>query len=144
MTDGQWLLTLPFRRPPLTGNARWSHWSREREAQQKVQTATWALAKQKRLPRLDAITAELVWYKGDNRRADADNIAPTVKPALDGLVKAHVLPDDNSDRVIRSSTRIVLRRDDPYDASTPRLVLVIRDASALAPLPHYAPEEAAR
>lgn len=132
MTD-EWILTLPYRTPPLSLNARHGHWSQQRKLEDNVQKAAWALAKQHRMPRLNAVTAELVWYPGSNRRYDADNIAPTLKPAIDGLVHAGVLPDDNSTRVIATSQRVVLRRDDPYDSGTGRVLLVIRDASVFAP-----------
>lgn len=142
MTDS-WLLYLPFRRPPLAGNSRWAHPVQERRVQGDVQKAAWALARNKRIPALQAVIVELVWYPGRNGKYDSDNIAPTLKPLLDGLVKAKVLPDDNSERVLRASTRVVIRRNDPYDSGTPRMVLHIQDASVLAPLAHYAPEEVA-
>lgn len=129
----EWVLTLPYRRPPLSLNARYGHWSQPRKLEGNVREAAWALARQQRIPQLEAVTAELVWYPGNNRRYDADNISPTLKPAIDGLVKARVLADDNSTRVLATSQRVVLRRDDPHDSATGRLLLVIRDASALAP-----------
>lgn len=128
MTD-TWRIHLPYRTPPLTLNQRLHHMA-EYRIKEAVKGATILLAKQARIPRLKAITAELVWLKGDNRQADADNIAPTLKPCLDGLVAAGVLVDDNSDHVLRTSTKVQLRRDVALPGA--HLILSIRDMSALA------------
>lgn len=131
---GEWRLTLPYRRPPLSLNGREHFMVRNRLAQD-VKRAAWALARQHKIPALSAVIVELVWFKGDNRRADADNMASTLKPLQDGLVAARVLPDDSGDRVLSARLSVVLRKDDPYPDSGARMQLRIQDASALAPLP---------
>ena len=130
MTD-TWVLSLPYRRPPLSLNSRLHHMV-EHRLKGDLKAATILVAHGARIPKLRAVTAELVWFKGDNRRADADNIMPTLKPCLDGLVARGVLPDDDSTHVLRTSTRIVLKRDDPNAWRGPRLELRLRDMSALA------------
>lgn len=126
-----WSLLLPYRRPPLSLNRRLHHMVEYRLKAEMKQAAI-VLAKANRLPAMKAVTAELIWCKGDNRTADSDNISPNLKPLLDGLVAAGVLPEDNANHVLRTSTRIVLRRDDNYPNHGPRLYLTIRDLSALA------------
>lgn len=138
MTDGEWQLRLPWRRPPISLNDRLHHMVRNR-LNQEIKQAAWALAKQAKVPPLTAVLLELAWYPGNNRRADGDNLAPTMKALTDGLVAAKVLPDDDGGRVLASTLRAVPRRADPWDSATPRMVLIIRDASVLAPIPHYAP-----
>lgn len=133
-----WKLPLPWRRPPLSANDR-PHWTVRNRINQEIKTAAWALAKSKRVPHLDAVILELVWYPGNNRHHDGDNMAPTLKALTDGLVAAKVLADDNGERVLDARLRAVPRRLDPFDGNEPRMILVIRDASALAPLPHYGP-----
>lgn len=135
-----WALLLPYRNPPLSGNDR-GHTRAMAAAKAEVRRAGWAVAKRARLPKLQAVIAEIIYYPGNNRRRDGINLAPTMKVIMDGIVSAGVLPDDDAERVIRESQRVVYRRDDPYDQATPRLVLVLTDASAMAPLPHYGPEE---
>jgi crossover junction endodeoxyribonuclease RusA len=134
---GMWAIKLPYRRPPMTENMRWPHPAAKNRVAQQVKQAAWALAKHHRIPALKAIIVELVYYPGNNRRIDGDNLAPTLKYLTDGLVKAAVLPDDNGERVLDSRCRAVPRRADPMDASQPRMMLIVRDASVLAPLPHY-------
>lgn len=120
-----WELILPYGKPPLSGNSRWGHWSQEREVQAGVKKAVWALARHQRIPQLTTATVELVWLPGTNRRYDADNIAPTLKPAIDGLVAAGVLPDDDSNRVLRTGQRVILRKHDPQDSALARVMLIV-------------------
>lgn len=131
MTD--FMIGLNMRRPPLSLNGR-EHWSVRNRITQDVKRAAWALVKQAKVPTMDAVILELVWFKGDNRRADADNMAPTLKAMQDGLVLAKVLPDDSGDRVLSVRMSVVLRKDDPYPGAGARMELRITDASALAPL----------
>lgn len=122
---------LPYRRPPLTENSRMHHMA-EYRIRQRVKHETRLLARHYKVPHLDAALIELVWYPGSNRRADADNIAPTLKPCIDGLVAAGVLTDDNAGIVLRTSQRVVLRSQDPLDRKDGRLHLYVTDASPLA------------
>jgi crossover junction endodeoxyribonuclease RusA len=124
-----WSLWLPWRTPPLTLNQRLHHMAEYRLKQQ-VKQAVILLARQQKIPHLAAISAELRWLKADNRKADSDNIAATLKPALDGLVAAGVLDDDDSDHVLRTSTKVLLRRDRELPGA--HVVLHIRDLSGLA------------
>jgi hypothetical protein len=104
-----WVLWLPWSRPPLSLN-RHLHYMQEHRLKEQLRDATIVLAKQQRIPRLEAAVVELHWLKGDNRRADSDNIAPTLKPCIDGLRAAGVLDDDDASRV-RPLCRVVYRRD---------------------------------
>lgn len=130
----EWVLRLPWRRWPLSMNSRWAHWSAEAKVKQEVKTAAWALARQAKIPPLKAIGLELVYYPGRNIRIDGENGAPTLKYCCDGLILAGVLPDDDSERVLISRSRAVIRRNDPADGAASRMDLVIKDMSALAPI----------
>lgn len=125
-------IPLPYRRPPLTLNVQLHHQVKARVVKQ-VRRDGWLLAKSLKIRPMRAVITELVWFKGDNRRADAVNIAVTLKPLEDGLVDAGVLPDDSADRVLSSRTSVILKRDDPYPERGPRMELRITDCSALAP-----------
>lgn len=126
-----WPVLLPYRRPPLSLNQKLHHMA-EYRLKQRLKADTQLVVRAARVPSMKAVTAELVWFKGDNRRADADNIAPTLKPVLDGMVAAGVIPEDNANHVLRTSTRIVLARDDPHPALGARVVVYLRDMSLLA------------
>lgn len=126
------VVPLPYRRPPLTLNVQLHHQAKARVVKQ-VRRDSWALAKSLKIQSMGAVIVELVWFKGDNRRADADNIAATLKPLQDGLVDAKVLPDDSGDRVLSARMSVILKRDDPYPERGPRMELRITDCSALAP-----------
>lgn len=133
--NDEWRLPVPYRRPPLSLNGRITVPAARNRIVQQVKHAGWVVARHKKVPPLQAIIVELLWFKGDNRRADPDNMAPTLKALLDGLVLAGVVPDDSGDRVLSARLSVVLRRQDPYPDSGARMELRIRDASALAPLP---------
>lgn len=91
-------LDLPFTKPPLTANQRLHHMARHRLNRQIIDTVQVAVRAQvtERIP-LDAYPLDLTlhYQAPDKRRRDPDNLAPTLKAAQDGLVKAGLLPDDS-------------------------------------------------
>jgi crossover junction endodeoxyribonuclease RusA len=123
-------VVLPYRTPPLTLNQRFPHFMVEYRLKAEVKRSAMTMARSLGLPKMKAITAELVWMKADNRTADPDNITATLKPVLDGLVAAGVLPDDNANHVLRTSQKIILKRE--HNTPGGRVLVRIRDMSALA------------
>lgn len=51
------------------------------------------LAKARKIPTLGRVRVHCIWREA-NRRRDPDNIASAKKHIMDGLVAAHVLPND--------------------------------------------------
>lgn len=101
-------LVLPFAAPPMTMNqARRAHWAAQRSAKEEVQTAVWALAKQAKIPRVDRCVVALVWYAATKTVRDSDGTAVMAKAAIDGLVSAGVLDDDDSTRVVATMLSVV-------------------------------------
>lgn len=80
-------------KPPLTLNQR-LHWREKARRTRLVRDTVWARAKEAKLGRHDHITVRLHYAPGDTRRRDQDNLVATLKPCLDGLVDAKVIPDD--------------------------------------------------
>lgn len=96
-----------------------------------------AFVAQGKVPRdIYPITVELIWYKGDNRVADSDNIAATLKPCIDALVRMGVLPNDSPEYVVRTSQRVIPRKLDPHDRTTPAMFLVVNTCE-YADMEHY-------
>lgn len=56
-------------------------------------------ARAAKIPRLERVHIVCKLRFGDNRRRDPGNWAPTAKAIVDGLVDAHVVPDDNHKHV---------------------------------------------
>jgi crossover junction endodeoxyribonuclease RusA len=139
----QWAIKMPFSRPPLSLNDRHSSYFTERRAQQEVAHMVSAVARQAiksgLLEPRPRIAVELLYYPGNNGRRDADNIAATLKPILDGLVDAKVIPDDKADHVVLTSQRIVLRRDDPHNRADSQCWVIVTDVRALPPMSHVPP-----
>lgn len=128
-------MPLPWQRPPLTMNSRLSKIEEWRLANV-IKSGTALVAKGK-VPRdIYPITVELIWYKGDNRVADSDNIATTLKHCIDALVRTGVLPNDSPEYVVRTSQRVIPRKLDPHDRRMPALFLVV-NTCAYNDMPHY-------
>ena len=128
-------MPLPWHRPPLTMNSRASKIEEWRLANIIKDGVTLVL--KNTIPRgIYPITAELVWYPGNNKVADSDNIATTLKHAIDALVRKGVLPDDSPRYVVRTSQRVVPRDLDPHNRTVPALFLVVNTCT-YEDMPHY-------
>src|SRR5690349_17651353 len=125
----EWWLRLPYDRPPLSANDRHANGKVERRLQGAVHEAVKLVARSSFTREFgdigpwQRVWVELVYYPRDKRRRDPDNISATLKPALDALVSARVIPDDKAAHVVRTSQRIVLRDDDPDNRPTPEVWL---------------------
>lgn len=76
---------------PLTLNQR-LHWAEKNRRTELVRDCVhWQAAK---LGAHDHATVHLHYATGDRRRRDQDNLVATLKPAIDGLVKAGLIVDD--------------------------------------------------
>src|SRR5688572_3394619 len=140
----QWVIKMPFLRPPLSLNDRFASYHQERSLQKNIAhdvsiVARRAIKDGALAADLQRIAVELIYYPSNNGRRDADNIAATLKPILDGHVDAKVIPDDKAEHVVRTSQRIVLARDDPYARRESECWIVVTDATELGPLFHVPP-----
>ena len=96
--------------PTWNANSR-GHWSQRAE-----QVAAWRLvamqaAKAAAIPSLDVVFVELTMTPSDRRRRDPDNLAGALKPVLDGLVDAGVIPDDSYQHV--AGVALAIETPDP-------------------------------
>lgn len=135
MTESH-VLYLPIRKPPLTANQRHTHWSQRHTPEKNLQAATMMAVSQqwKGLRFQGPVDIQMEYYPNDNRHRDSDNIAPSLKPVIDGLRHAGVLINDTSTYVRRTSTMIVRKCDDPTpdrDARGPEVLIVVTAGSKL-------------
>jgi crossover junction endodeoxyribonuclease RusA len=72
------------------------------------------------IPPCDAIHVQLIYVPRDRRRRDSDGLVATLKPCLDGIVDAGVVPDDSPEYVTWSAPIIA-----PADPKDPHLRLEI-------------------
>jgi crossover junction endodeoxyribonuclease RusA len=114
------VLELPPGLPILSLNGR-QHWAQRNRDTQAIKKAAWAKALAAKVPPLARVTITVEYQPPDRRRRDPDNLAPTGKAAIDGLVAAKVLPDDNSEHV--TAVRYII--GEPYKLH-PRGRIVIR------------------
>lgn len=109
----------------LTSNQR-MHWARKRDVVSNLRERAGWVAKQ-----LEPITGPVsvtmhVAYPNRSRTRDAHNLAPTLKPILDGIVDAGVLVDDNDEYV--RCTSIIADENTSGLARTYRLTIELREA----------------
>ena len=110
---GTYSVPLTWISPPLSLNDR-DHWrAHARKVAVARDEARWAI-RAARLPALPAAAVFLNWRLPNNRRRDLDNLAASLKPAIDALVDEGVLPDDDWRHVVTSGCRIT-----PPEPNTP-------------------------
>ena len=91
MSARRWLLHLEGL--PPGPNAR-LHWSERYRLAQQWKTAAYLLARSHRIPRVERLRLSIVVYRRRLGTADPDNDWARVKPAVDGIVAAGVVPSD--------------------------------------------------
>ena len=96
-----WTLRLPFNKP-LSLNDR-GHWARRAKETNAWRDATWAIAKNARIPRLEAFTVVMHYAPRTAGRRDVDNLVLALKHCVDGIVLAGVCIDDDHTRYHLSS-----------------------------------------
>ncbi|WP_058889021.1 hypothetical protein [Nesterenkonia jeotgali] len=79
-------------------NNRW-HWSKERRVAREWRSAGKLLCLDAKLPRLQRARIDIYVHKSNRTSYDAHNLMATMKPVIDGLVDAGLLPDDNNNHL---------------------------------------------
>lgn len=138
---GEYVLRLPFARPPVTANEARStaHWSKQHAAKVDVTEAVVRMIEADGVPPLDRVAVTLVWYSPDHGVRDCDGLYPMLKAVLDALTPprpaipkgaptkagtprkkpqaaklgAGIIPDDRAEIVASTTCRIVQADPDP-------------------------------
>lgn len=91
-----WLLVDDNGRPLTMNKARTLHHHKWAEVNRENRGYWWHLATHYRIPRLDAVRVVIApLHKNNAAHQDTAACAPAAKAAIDGLVDAGVLPDDD-------------------------------------------------
>lgn len=118
---GPWRLLIPAPVAWINANDR-GHWRPRAALTAEWRRAGAIYARQAKLPRIPAPVAITAFvHRLDNRRADAQNMYPTAKAVIDGLVDHGVLDDDSNKYVTAVAMRPgpkVLPRDYPLGLLT--------------------------
>lgn len=91
--------------PTWNANSR-GHWAQRAGMVAAWRNAAWACAVGSGIPQLERVEVELVMVPSDRRRRDPDNLSGALKPILDGLVDAGVIPDDSAKHVAKVALRM--------------------------------------
>ena len=114
-------IVLPYDKPPLSLNQR-LHWAVKAKLVKDVRATTARLAEQLQIPPLQAVEITLIYTPKTARKRDTDNLFATLKPAVDGLVDAGVLADDNTEIVKRLSVLI-----GPVSKTAPKMTIFLHE-----------------
>ncbi|MHB1777980.1 MAG: hypothetical protein ACYCU7_18635 [Acidimicrobiales bacterium] len=104
MTPAPWILTIPGKLTSLNAE-RSAHW-----ASRLASTRQWRIdaahtARRLKIPPLQRIAVEATPHQARGRLCDCGNHYPSIKAAVDGLVDAHVIPDDDPTHLVRLTQR---------------------------------------
>lgn len=112
-------LTIPAPAPWINANAR-DHWTKKGRLTRSWRSASAAWARHQKLrPVTQPVVIVATVVKTNSRRFDVENLAPTVKAAIDGLRDSGVLPEDDT----RWVTEVRLRAGDPDRAASLSLLI---------------------
>ena len=112
-------LTIPAPAPWINANAR-DHWTKKGRLTRSWRSASAAWARYQKLrPVTQPVVIVATVTKTNSRRFDVENLAPTVKAAIDGLRDSGVLPEDDT----RWVTEVRLRAGDPDRAASLSLLI---------------------
>lgn len=127
---GRWEIALPYAVPPLSLNYHLTR-PHENRINGEVRTATATLAKAAKMGRHDRVRVELHWRPAKANTRDNENPVPTMKACCDGLVDAHLVPDD--DRWRMDKIMPILHDPEPGKPGAMWLVVEVLDAIPGAP-----------
>jgi len=91
-------LDLPWPRPPLNHNQRMHRMVEARVVAEVRRDVGW-IAKAAKIPACDHITVQFHYAPGRRGKLDPMNLTATSKPAIDGIVDAGIVVDDDSTHV---------------------------------------------
>lgn len=101
-----WRIALPVGTPLINANDR-MHPVKQSPYIKAIRNTAWALARQAKLPKLQrAYIVYVIHPDTKTRRRDPGNWSPSAKAAVDGLVDAGLLPDDNHTHLLGPDPRI--------------------------------------
>jgi hypothetical protein len=103
--DRTYTVTLPQGMTLLNANDR-IHWRARARIAKGLREAAGFSARAAQIPPLDRIRVQAVLHPHDRRRRDPHNWYPSFKAAIDGLVDAGVIPDDDGKHLL--SVEVVL------------------------------------
>lgn len=114
-------VTLPAKLPLLNSNQR-LHWATKARRTRLIrEAASWCTLALNEAP-MGAVEITAIIHPKTNRRFDPHNFQPTVKAAIDGIVDAQLIADDDATRLVS-----VAFRAGEKDPTGTRIDLVVQE-----------------
>jgi crossover junction endodeoxyribonuclease RusA len=123
-----WIIVLPYTKPPLTLNGGTGSRYARAAIIKRLRIDARVLCRFHDLPMRNRLRVTLEYQPKDSRARDSINLSPTLKAAVDGIVDAGVLPDDD-DAHCEQIPRI-LPKGPAFNSYGHRLRLVIEELGA--------------
>jgi len=92
-------VALPAGMKLLNSNDTFPHWRPRADLIKSIVDAAIVMTRNAKVPKLERVVISAVYHPHDRRKRDAHNWSPSVKAAIDGIVRAGVLVDDDSEHV---------------------------------------------
>lgn len=92
--------------PWLANKDRTMHWSKKAELVAEWRQAFNILAREARVPHLEMAEVIIVHYRSRGRWPDVGACSPTAKAAIDGIVDAGVLADDDPSHLVKITYKV--------------------------------------
>lgn len=115
----EWVLSLPYARPPkgLHANDR-AHWRAKAASTAEVRDLVVMLCRSQRIPQMQRVAVQVVWVVPDKRKRDSDGPDPLCKAIYDAIgsdrgTSAHLVPDDSPEWMDKPRLRIEHRPGEP-------------------------------
>ena len=97
----------------INANSREHYMARARKTKL-WRTAAFEAARRSPIPPLDKARITVTIHKTRGGRYDPGNLAPTAKAAVDGIVDANILPDDDAEHLEGPDMRAGTKADHPH------------------------------
>lgn len=114
MTDPAWTATIRLAASDVLNENDRRHWARKSPHVRAIRQVAHQTAVVTRAPHLQRARLVVTLAYPDRKRRDRHNYTPTIKPIIDGLIDAGVLPDDDDTHldgpVLKVADEVTTRR----------------------------------
>lgn len=117
-------VTVPLPAMPYLNSNQRLHWATKARRTRAIRDAAWYVTRALKEQPMEKAEITAVIHPKTNRRFDPHNFQPTVKAAIDGIVDARLIADDDATRLVS-----VAFRAGEKDPSGTRIDLIVTEVA---------------